>query len=263
MEEPTKTKPKKSRPPRHAADWSVMIISDSLYITGDYRELAVGLLKAVVPGGARRFYRKVGPEFFSRFALSTAQVAWLEEAHLFNGTWEVLREYRRQVLEALSAAYPEVWLVENGQSRHYQLPVEVQTPDLEAYALGANTVMPLTWARTYSLYCHRHQAWESQPCKDVGLIVERPGTLDRSGSEASVVNPKKKKWPDLELHAPLNTLVRASRQQTSYYRCAPSEPVRLGRDQAGEVAVRRVIDTQRLSLVLRAARVMTVSAGKA
>ena len=202
-----------------------------------------------MPGGARRFHRTAEPEFLAQYGLSPTQIAWLQEARLFNGAWEVLREYRRTLLDVLSLEYPQVWLVENGQPRHYQLPAEVEQPDAERYALGPSVIMPLSWARSYALYCHRHRGWEIQPCKDAGVIVEREAAKPPSAS--------KKKWPDLELHAPLNTLARASRQQTSYYLTAPVEPVRLGRDAEGEAQASRVIDAQRLALLLRAGSAIT------
>ncbi|HEX2913935.1 MAG TPA: hypothetical protein VH186_24235 [Chloroflexia bacterium] len=234
------------------ANWCVMLVTENLFIVGDYRPLAVELLKETVPGGARRFYRTAGPEFFTHFPLSPAQIHWLQEAKLFNGTWELLREYRRPLLDVLALEYPQVWIVENGESRPYQLPASQELPDAETYAFGPPVVMPLTWARSYSLYCHRHRTWEVDPCKDAGRIVEKP-LPQAEGSEP----PKKKKWPDLELHAPRNTLVRASRKQVSYYLAQQGEPQRLGRDAEGETAARKIIEAQRLAILLRAARAMT------
>lgn len=221
-----------------------MLAGENLFIVGGYRALAVELLKVVVPGGARRFHRSVGPEFFSQFPLSEAQKNWLTEAKFFSGTWEVLREYRRPLLDVLGLEYPEVWLVEEGQSRPHQLTAGMAQSEAEKYALGPTVVMPLTWARSYSLYCHRHRTWEVQPCKEAGVIAELP-------------HDPPKKWPDLELHAPQNTLVRASRQYASYYLAAEKEPIRIGRAAEGETAARQVIQAQRLGLVLRAARTMT------
>ena len=248
-------KAKKKRP-KAGGNWCVLISTDNLLVVGDYRPLAVELLKTVVPGGARRFHRQAETEFLAQYGLSPAQITWLQEARLFNGTWEVLREYRRSLLDVLSLEYPQVWLVEDGQSRHYQLPAEMEQPEAEQYALGPVVTMPLSWARSYALYCHHHRSWESQPCKDVGVIVERPPSSTKVASTPDGEPPKKKKWPDLELHAPLNTLARASRQQVSYYLSAPVEPVRLGRDEAGEKQANRVIDAQRLALLLRAARTL-------
>ena len=254
--EDLKPKPKK-RKARTVGNWCVLINAENLLVVGDYRPLAVELLKQVVPGGARRFHRTAEPEFLAQYGLSQTQIAWLLEARLFNGAWEVLREYRRTLLDVLSLEYPQVWLVENGQARHYQLPAEVEQPDAERYALGSLVTMPLSWARSYALYCHRHRSWETQPCKDAGVIVERETTPDSKPASAS-----KKKWPALELHAPLNTLARASRQQTSYYLTAPVEPVRLGRDAEGETQANRVIDAQRLSLLLRAGTAITSANAK-
>ncbi len=244
-----KAKTKKERP---SSTWCVMLAHDNLYIIGGYRPLAVELLKVIVPGGARRFYRTVGPEFFAQFGLSETQIEWLCEARFFSGVWEVLHEYRRALLDALSLEYPEVWVVEEGESQPYQLPAGAAHSEAEQYALGPALVMPLTWARSYTLYCHRHRTWEVQPCKEAGVIAEiQPPAIDGQP-------PKKKKWPDLELHAPKNTLVRATRQQVSYYLAAEKEPVRLGRDEAGETVARRVIQAQHLALLLRVARTMTV-----
>lgn len=226
-----------------------MLVADNLLVTGGYRALAVELLKTIVPGGARRFYRTAGVEFFASYPLSETQKQWLKEAKLFNGSWEVLREYRRPLLDVLALEYPEVWIVEAGKSRPYQLPASLTQSEAEKYALGPALVMPLSWARSHALYCHRHHTWEAQPCKEAGIIAELPPK-----------DPTKpKKWPDLELHAPRNTLVRASRQQVSYYLAAEKEPVRLGRDTEGETAANRVIEAQRLDLVLRAGRTMTSS----
>lgn len=282
MEEVAETsatpRPRRKKQARPVGNWCVLLEADSLYVVGEYRPLAVELLKQVVPGGARRFYRSVGPEFFSTFSLNQAQVNWLGEAKFFNGTWEVLREYRRPVLDVLSLEYPEIWLVENGQSRPHQLPADQEEPAAQKYALGSVIVMPLAWARSYTLYCHRHHTWETNPCKEAGVIAEREtkgqdkgvSKVEAKTKEASKLaeeiaeeeaTPKKKKWPDLELHAPSNTLVRATRQQVSYYLAAVGEPVRLGRDAAGETASRPIIEAQRLALVLRAARAMTMRRG--
>ncbi len=262
--------PKKRRPRPPGGTWCVVIVTDSVFVVAQYRPLAVELLKTVVPGGARRFYRSVGPEFFSKFPLNSTQMTWLTEARLFNGTWETLREYRRPILDVLSLEYPEVWLVEGGQSRPYQLPASYTESLSQKYALGPQVVMPLPWARSYSLYCHRHRTWESQPCKDVGLLVEAspkpPAKAVAPGEEQEVrpksdeeARPKKKKWPSLELHAPQNSLVRASRDEISYYLANAGERIRLGRDSVGETAARQVEDAQRLALVLRAGRAMTAT----
>lgn len=226
---------------------------------GGYRPLAVDLLKQVAPGGARKFYRTATPEFFSQFSLKPAQVTWLQEAGYFNGVWEVLREYRRKLLGALSAEYPEIWVVENGKARAHQLPAGAAQSSAAKYAFGPHIVMPLTWARSYALYCHRHRAWEVQPCKEVGTIIEKPVSQVEPPAGETKKAARKKKWPDLELHAPQNTLVRARRKQVSYYLAAENEPVRLGRDAEGEGVSRQVIEAQRLAIMLRAARAMSLS----
>jgi hypothetical protein len=241
----TKSAKKKSAA-ANAADWCVLIITPvNIFVIADYKPIAVELLKSVVPGGARRFFRTAGVEFFRQFPLNEAQVSWLREARYFNGVWEVMPDYRRSLLNMLTLEYGEVWLVEEGIARSYQLPADVPASDSETYALGANVIMPLSWAKSYALYCHKHRAWETeQPCKDAGVIVTLP-------------SDPPKKWADHELHAPQNTLVRATRQQISYYLTAPAEPVRLGRDAEGEKAVQRVMNAQRLALLLRAAKVMS------
>ena len=248
MEEVEKIRKPRSRKVRQGGNWCVMLVTDSLFVVGDYRPLAVELLKTVVPGGARKFYRTAGAQFFGQFPLNPAQIAWLQEARMFNGAWELLREYKAGLLNALALEYPEVWVVERGEARPYQLPHAAGNSAAEELGLGQPVVMPLSWARSHSLYCHRHRTWETRPCKENGQVVIT-GTLTRDG--------KKKKWPDRELHAARNTLVRASRQQASYYLTAPGEPVKLGRDEEGEAQASRVIDAQRLALLLRAARVMT------
>jgi hypothetical protein len=228
-------------------NWCIILIADNLFIIGGYRPLAVELLKTVVPGGARRFHRRAESEFFAQFPLTEPQTQWLQEARLFNATWEILREYRRTLLNVLALEYSEVWLVEAGQSHSHQLPEGMSQSEALQYTLGSQLIMPLTWARSYTLYCHRHRTWEAHPCKEAGVIAE----------VAPPDQAKPKKWPDLELHAPHNTLLRASRQQVSYYLAAEHEPLRLGRDDVGEAASRRVIQAQRLALTLRAARAMT------
>lgn len=247
---------KRERPP---ANWCVILEAGELYVIGGYRPLAVDLLKQVAPGGARKFYRTVNTEFFNQFPLKPAQVVWLEEAGYFNGVWQVLREYRRKLLSALSIEYPEIWLVENGKARLHQLPPGITQSPTEKYAFGPHIVMPLTWARSYALYCHRHRAWEIQACKEAGIITEKPLNPVEQASDTPKKTARKKKWPDLELHAPQNTLVRARRKQVSYYMAAQNEPVRLGRDAEGESASLQVIDAQRLAILLRAARAMTIT----
>ena len=247
---------KRERPP---ASWCVVLEAGELYVIGGYRPLAVELLKQVAPGGARKFYRTVNADFFNQFPLKPAQVAWLDEAGYFNGAWQVLREYRRNLLSALSIEYPEIWLVEHGKARLYRLPDgQTESPAVK-YAFGPHIVMPLTWAKSYAIYCHRHKAWEIQACKEAGIIVEKPVEPVEQAGEKPKKAPRKKKWPDLELHAPQNTLVRARRKQVSYYLAAPGEPVRLGRDAEGESASRQVIDAQRLAILLRAAKAMTIT----
>lgn len=253
-EEETPGRKRRERPP---ATWCVIIEAGELYVLGGYRPLAVELLKSVAPGGARKFYRSVSAEFFNQFPLNPTQVGWLTEAGYFNGVWQVLHEYKRHLLNALAVEYPEIWLVENGKAVPRRLPSGQVRSDAEKYKFGPHIVMPLTWAKSYALYCHRHKAWESQPCKEAGVIVEKPVVETPPSDKPSKKKPGKKKWPDLELHAPQNTLVRARRKQTSYYLAAPDEPVRLGRDAEGELASRGVIDAQHLAILLRVARAMT------
>jgi hypothetical protein len=250
-------KKKRERPP---ANWCVILEAGELFVIGGYRPLAVELLKQVAPGGARKFYRSPGLDFFSQFPLKPAQMVWLQEAGYFNGVWEVLHEYRRKLLTALSAEYPEVWLVANGKARLHQLPPGAVQSDTEKYAFGPHIIMPLTWARSYALYCHRHRAWEIEACKEAGVITERPVSQVEQAGESLKKAARRKKWPDLELHAPKNTLVRARRKQTSYYLAAENEPVRLGRDAEGESVSRQVIEAQRLAILLRAAQAMTLGA---
>lgn len=247
------TSKKRERP---EASWCVVLEAGELYVIGGYRPLAVELLKQVAPGGARKFYRTVNAEFFNQFHLKPAQSAWLEEAGYFNGVWQVLHEYRRNLLNALSIEYPEVWLVEHGTAKLRQLPPGVTQSPTEKYGFGPHIVMPLSWAKSYAIYCHRHKAWEIQACKEAGVIVEKP--VDEAKEKAKK-STGKKKWPDLELHAPQNTLVRVRRKQVSYYMAAPGEPVRLGRDAEGDAASRKVIEAQHLAILLRAARAMTAS----
>lgn len=249
---PARTPRKKRNRPE--APWCVLIAGENLIVVGGYRPLAIELLKQIVPGGARKFYRTAGSEFFSQFSLSPSQVGWLQEARLFNGAWEVLREYRRSLLNTLALEYPQVWLVEGGQHRLYNPPLIEKEPATLEKALGAPITMPLSWARSHALYCHRHRTWEVQPCKEAGVIVEKE-PVAKAGED----KPRKKKWPDLELHAPANTLVRASRKQVSYYLAAPGEPIRIGRDEEGETQAGRAIEEQRLALVLRAGRAMTLN----
>jgi hypothetical protein len=253
----TEQKPARKKRERPPASWCVIIEAGELYVIGGYRPLAVELLKSVAPGGARKFNRTVNPEFFSQFPLNPAQISWLTDAGYFNGVWQVLREYRRNLLNALAIEYPEIWLVQNGLAVPRRLPEGVKQSDSEKYAFGPHIVMPLTWAKSYALYCHRHKTWEMQPCKEAGVIVEKPVTEAEKPAKSSKKKPGKKKWPDLELHAPKNTLVRARRKQVSYYLAAENEPVRLGRDEEGESASRQVIDAQRLAILLRVARAMT------
>ncbi len=248
MEDPQIVPKSGRRTVRPGGSWCVMLVTESLFVVGDYRPLAVELLKTVVPGGARKFYRTVGPDFFKQFPINSAQQTWLQEARMFNGAWELLREYKAGLLNALGMEYPEVWIVEGGQARPFQLPPDAQSSSSEEYGLNSAIVMPLSWGRSHSLYCHRHRTWETRPCPEIGQIVIT-GRLTRDG--------KKKKWPDRELHAPRNTLVQASRQQTSFYLARPDEPVKLGRDEEGEAMAQKIIDAQRLALLLRVARIMT------
>jgi hypothetical protein len=231
----------------HEESWCVLIDTENLYIVGAYRERAVAILKLIVPPGARRFYRQAGPEFFVPLNLSPTQVDWLVEARLFKGAWQVLSDYRRSLIEALTVEYKEVWLVENGQSWRLEQELLTTTPSLaEKYGLGSTVGLNLGWARSFALYCHRHRTFEVQPCKETGLFSETP-----------LPEGSKRKRGDTFLRAPRNTLIRARRQQTSYYLAQEGEVTRLGRDEAGEEAANTAIQGQHLGLVLRAARTIT------
>ncbi len=233
---------------RHEESWCVLLVTESfIYIVGAYRERAVAILKLIVPAGARRFYRQAGPEFFAPFELAPAQIEWLTEARLFKGAWQVLEDYRRTLLEAMTVEYKEVWLVENGQSRRLELDLLTVPPSLaDKYGLGPTISLNLGWARSFALYCHRHRTFEIQPCKEVGIL-----------SEAPIPETSQRKKGDILLRAPRNTLIRARRQQNSYYLAQEGEVLKLGRDEAGEAATEPVIQGQRLALTLRAARTMT------
>src|SRR5947209_7262632 len=222
--------PKSEERREQPESWCVLIAAEHLYIVGAYRERGVALLKMIVPPGARRFYRKAEPAFFSPFGLSASQVEWLVEARLFKGAWEVLSDYRRSLVEALSVEYKEVWLVEDGKSRRLELGLATSAPSLaQKYGLGPPTSLNLGWARSFALYCHRHRAFEVRPCKEAGIL-----------SEAPIPEGSKRKRGDSLLRAPVNTLVRASRQQNSYYLVQENDYLRLGRDQAGQEATRPV-----------------------
>lgn len=232
---------------RHEESWCVLIAAENLYVVGTYRERAVAIIKMSVPPGARRFYRQAGPEFFAPFNLSPAQVEWMIEAKLFKGAWQVLSDYRRVLVEALTVEYKEVWLVENGASRRLEQQLLTTAPSLaEKYGLGPVVELNLGWARSFALYCHRHRTFEVKPCKEAGIL-----------SEASIPEGSKRKRGDIYLRAPRNTLIRARRQQTSYYMAQTGEVQRLGRDEEGEVAAERAIQGQRLALTLRAAQHLT------
>lgn len=231
----------------HEESWCVLIVAENLYVVGAYRERAVAVLKLIVPPGARRFYRTAGPEFFAPFGLSPAQVEWLIASKIFNGAWQVLSDYRRALVEAMTVEYKEVWLVEDGQPRRMEQELIVSAPSLaEKYELGPLVSLNLGWARSFALYCHRHRTFEPQPCKEAGVF-----------SEAPVPPGSKRKKGDMWLRAPRHTLIRARRQQTSYYLAQEGEVIRLGRDEAGEAAAHEAIQGQRLGLVLRAARAIT------
>ncbi|MEI6043256.1 MAG: hypothetical protein WCS37_02575 [Chloroflexota bacterium] len=235
----------KERQSQPEESWCVVIATENLYVVGTYRERAVAILKLIVPPGARRFYRQAGPEFFVPLHLSPLQVAWLVEAQLFKGAWQVLSDYRRPLIEALTVEYKEVWLVENGQSWRLEQGLLTTMPSLvEKYNLGPVVELNLGWARSFALYCHRHRTFEVDPCS--GLF-----------SEAPVPEGSKRKRGDTLLRTPHNTLIRARRQQTSYYLAQEGEVTRLGRDKEGEEATNPVIQGQRLGLVLRAARAIT------
>ncbi len=238
------TKERKKRPPE---SWCVLVAAENLYVVGAYRERAVAILKMIVPPGARRFYRQAGPEFFVPLHLSATQVDWLVEAKLFKGAWQVLSDYRRALIEALTVEYKEVWLVENGKSRRLEQELLTSQASLaEQYGLGAPISLNLGWARSFALYCHRHRAFEAQPCKEAGILTEAP-----------IPAGSKRKRGDIHLRAPLNTLIRARRQQTSYYLAQEGDVLRLGRDEEGESAAEVAIQGQRLALTLRAARAIT------
>jgi len=245
MPENKQAKTKKS--PQSEASWCAVMATDNLYIVGAYRERAVALLKLIVPPGARRFHRQAGPEFFSGFGLSSLQVEWLVEARLFKGAWQVLSDYRRPLLEALTVEYKEIWLVEAGQSRRLELKLGTSTSSLaEKYPIGPTVGLNLGWARSFALYCHRHRTFEIQPCTDVGVF-----------SEAAPPEGSKRKHGDKLLRAPRHSLIRARRQQTSYYLAEEGEVIKLGRDEEGEKVAQSVIEGQHLALILRAGRAIT------
>jgi hypothetical protein len=241
------SKESKTQKNQNEASWCVLFEAENLYVVGVYRERAVAILKMIVPPGARRFYRQAGSEFFAPFQLSPAQKEWLIEAKLFKGAWQVLSDYRRALVEALTVEYKEVWLVEEGQSRRLEQQLLTSLPSqAERYGLGPMVNLNLGWARSFALYCHRHRAFEVNPCKDAGVL-----------SEAPIPTGSKRKRGDTLLRAPRNTLIRARRQQTSYYLAQEGEVQRLGRDEEGEQAAEVVIQGQRLALVLRAAQTIT------
>jgi hypothetical protein len=246
-QEVSEEKPKKKLK-RPEESWCILLVTaEFIYVAGAYRERAVAILKMIVPPGARRFYRQAGPEFFAPFALAPTQVQWLVEAKFFKGAWQVLNDYRRALIEAMTVEYKEVWLVEAGQSRRLELDLITNTPSLaEKYGLGPVVSLNLGWARSFALYCHRHRTFEAQPCKEAGVF-----------SEAPIPVGSKRKKGDILLRAPQNTLIRARRQQTSFYLAQPDEVLKLGRDEAGENAAEPAIQGQRLALTLRAARAMT------
>ncbi len=234
---------------RGEESWCVLISAENLFIVGPFRERGVAVLKLIVPQGARRFYRKVDAHFFAPFELATNQVEWLVEAGLFKGAWEVLSDYRRTLVEALAVEYKEVWLVEAGQARRLELDLLPSNPSLaEKYGLGPLVTVKLGWARSFAVYCHRHRVFELKPCKGAGILAELP-----------IPPASKRKRGDIVLKAPANTLIRANRQQSSYYLAQEDDFGRLGRDEAGELAAQEVIQSQRLALTIRAARTLTLA----
>lgn len=237
------SKNQKSPVATEAADWCVLIFTaNTILLVSEYKASVVEFLKQAIPAGARRYHRSAQPAFLSQFNLNSTQVGWLKTAKFFSNLWEILPDYRQMLLNQLAKEFNEMWLVENGQIRPYQLPVG---SDKSETGLAEPVVMPLIWAKNYALYCHKHGGWETEtPCKEAGFIVDK-------------VTTPAKKWPDRELHAAKNTLVRATREQISYYLTAPGEPVRLGRDAEGEKAARQIAAAQRLVLLLKVARLMS------
>lgn len=237
------SKTKNSGVVTEAADWCVLIFTaNTILLVSEYKASVVEFLKQAIPAGARRYHRAAQPAFLSQFNLNSTQVGWLKTAKYFSNLWEILPDYRQMLLNQLAKEFNEIWLVENGHSYPYQLPAGPTQPEI---ALAETVVMPLIWAKNYALYCHKHGGWETEtPCREAGLILDK------------VVTPAKK-WPDRELHAARNTLVRATREQISYYLAAPGEPVRLGRDAEGEKAAIQIAAAQRLVLLLKVARLMS------
>lgn len=246
----------KKEPEEIRGEWAVLISAGNLLLISNYATAAVERLKLIVPPGARRFYRKVNAEFFAAYGLNQTQSDWLVEAKLFNGAWEILEEYRRPLLTALTLEYPEVWTVENQQSERLAARAARTNPpiDPERFGLGQSVEIALSWAKTYNIYCHRHRRFETTPCKDAGVLIPVPKP-DKTQPEAEKPLRTKDNRPAAYiLRAPLHTLIKAQRQQTSYYMAGNDDIMRLGRDETGEQRVASIIQSQRLALVLRAAK---------
>jgi len=236
--------PKTDKPAKVQGEWAVLIMAGNLLLVSNYAVAAVARLKQIVPPGARRFQRSVGLEFFASYGLTPAQGAWLTEAKLFNGSWQLLHDYRRPILEALTLEYAEVWTVEQGKAeRQPARPPKLQPPlDPLRFGLAENVQTPLSWAKSYALYCHRHRTFEVTPCQDVGILQEATDIKTKDGHKASFL-----------LRASRRTLLRARRKQTSYYLADGGDIIRLGRDAEGAQVAQTVIESQRLALVIRAA----------
>ncbi len=236
--------PKPEKQAKVQGEWAVLIMAGNLLLVSNYAAAAVARLKQIVPPGARRFQRSVGPEFFASYGLNPAQGAWLTEAKLFNGSWQLLHDYRRPILEALTLEYAEVWTVEQGKAERRPARAPKLQPPLDPlrFGLTENVQTALSWAKSYSLYCHRHRTFEIAPCQDVGILQEATDVKTKDGRKASFL-----------LRASRHTLIRARRKQTSYYLAGDGDITRLGRDEEGAQVAQSVIESQRLALVIRAA----------
>lgn len=239
-------------------EWAVLISAGNLLLISNYATAAVERLKLIVPPGARRFYRKVNAEFFTAYGLNQNQSEWLLESKLFSGAWEVLEEYRRTLLSALTLEYPEVWTVEQSQSERLPARAPRTDPPIDPtrFGLGPPTEIALSWAKSYALYCHRHRRFETTPCKDAGVLIPVPKP-DKTSSDSDAAAPprtKDNRPASYILKSPLHTLIKGQRQQTSYYMAGEKDIIRLGRDEDGEQRIKSIIQSQRLDLVLRAAK---------
>lgn len=258
-----------------AGEWAVLVTAGNLLLISDYAAATVERLKQIIPPGARRFYRNVSADFLAAYGFNPPQSEWLVESRLFNGLWELLYDYRRPLLDALTLEHSEVWTVEQSQVERLTARAPHSSPqppiDPEKFGLGPSVEVLLSWAKSYSLYCHRHRQFEVRPCPDAGVLVTLPkpaksqtATSAESSGQAdlnptllsNLVHTKDGRPASFVAKAPLHTLVRARRQQTSYYMLDKDDIVRLGRDEAGAAIAHSVIESQRLALVIRAAQSM-------